>query len=125
MVRSIIRKQGAQISDERLGHIKDLVAARLAASLEFDGHQPIDMSLLLEAARTASSIKDPARREAVMRYVSTLHEPCRTIFLLRRGGWTSKDIATFVGMEIKPVCRALAKMYVEIKQILDTRETSV
>lgn len=103
------------MSDERLGEITNLFAAKIALE---DGDQPLDLSLLATAARTASEIKDPVEREAVMRYISALQEPERTIFLKRKAGWSAQDIANFVGLEVKPVCKILAKLYSDIKALL-------
>lgn len=118
MMRRIIRGRAAQMGDERLTEITDLVASRMEASLAIDGEQPLDLHLLMDAARTAGEIKDPGKREAVMRYISALHEPQRTILLKRKAGWTAREIAVDVGMEVKPVCKVLAQMYADLKGIL-------
>jgi FixJ family two-component response regulator len=97
----------------------------MQASLELDGERPVDLSLLADAAKAATEIKDPDKRKAVMSYVSALHEPERTIFLRRSAGWTAKQIAASVGLEIKPVCASLAKMYSDLRQIINSQETSV
>jgi DNA-directed RNA polymerase specialized sigma24 family protein len=125
MMRRIIGNQAAQMSDERLKQISELVAARMQASLALEGEQPVDLSLIADAARTVTEIKDPAQREAVMRYISALHEPQRTIFLKRRAGWRAKEIAAACGLELKSVCASLAKMYSDLRQIINSQETSV
>jgi DNA-directed RNA polymerase specialized sigma24 family protein len=120
MTRRIISSRADADSDGSLTDVLDLVIARVQASLELDGDQPVDLSLLLDAAETATSVpKKSGAREAVMRYLTTLPEPQRTMFRQRRAGMSSRAIAESMGMDRKVVCRSMARMYVELKALVD------
>jgi DNA-directed RNA polymerase specialized sigma24 family protein len=120
MTRRIISGRDGSDGDGGLKDVLDLAIARVQASFELDGDQPIDLSLVLDAAETAASVPNKSgAREAVMLYLATLPEPQRTVFRQRRAGMSSRAIAESMGMDRKVVCRVLARLYVELKALVD------
>lgn len=98
------------------GSITSGAIARLQTALENGGDsfsQPV-RDTLHNVALTAE-LPTSSEELAVARYVNTLPEPKRTIFLSRRKGMTPQEISKSMNLERAAVCRALAQTYADLR----------
>jgi DNA-directed RNA polymerase specialized sigma24 family protein len=65
--------------------------------------------------RDADLASTRTERRQVQKLAARLPEPNRTIFLYRQAGMTPREISVATTLEMNFVCRALAKIYSDLR----------
>lgn len=116
MTQRIIDSSERGDSDEGLTpELHKAVTDRMAVILE-TGDGP---AFYGEIARIASAIEDGQPiGPAIRAYLASLPEPQRTMFNQRLQGLSASQIAQSMGMQVKAVCRSLAKVFCDLRGLL-------
>lgn len=116
MMRRIVATGDKLIGDEDHAAAFELVTAALRAKPDED----VDLSLLVEAAQTATRVpyRLAGKRKAVFDYVLALGEPQREIFRHRIAGRNAREIAAMTKTDHKEVCKSLSLIYGDLNVIV-------
>jgi DNA-directed RNA polymerase specialized sigma24 family protein len=119
MTRRIIGAQPEGDGDGRLTpELQAALTERLAAILE-TGDWPAFYAEIMEMARRTAQQISPEEQQSLLAYPQTLPEPARTMLTLRRRGMSPSEIARCMNLQPKAVCRALARIYSDMRFLLD------
>jgi DNA-directed RNA polymerase specialized sigma24 family protein len=79
-----------------------------------------DQAFYAEIMNMASATDSGEPIEKVIRgFLKTLPEPQRTMLNERRKGRSPTEIAKTMGMQVRPVCVALAKIYADLRRLFN------
>lgn len=119
MTLRIIGSQTEGDGDGRLTpELQAALTERLAAVLE-TGDGPAFYGEVMEMAQRTAQQISPEEQQSLLTHLQTLPEPAKTMITLRRRGMSPSQIATSMNLQPKAVCRALAKIYSDLRFLID------
>jgi DNA-directed RNA polymerase specialized sigma24 family protein len=113
MAHRITTQDDREIDGNLTPELHKTLVERLARETEED------QAFYAQIMNLAASTTDGESIEKVVRdFVNTLPEPQRTMLNERRKGRSPTEIAEAMGMQVRPVCQALAKIYADLRRFI-------